>query len=119
MLDEIQERPLGPVDVVEDHNHRASDSQRPEERPRRAESLLRAPCHFGKPDHPGHSLGDEVGALLLPQGLGQLGSRLVGRVAVFEPDRLLDCLGERPEGDAVAVWQAAAAGDERAATEIV
>ena len=94
--------------------------ERLEQRAHRDEALLGTTAGLGETDHLGHLLGDELALRASPaERASELRPRLLGRVAVLEPDRLLDGLEQRPERDALAVGEAAAAGDERLPGELV
>ena len=114
VLDEIEERRLGPVDVVEDENERSSARERLEERSHGDEAVLGA---YRRPRRARSSRPRAGRRPPLPRSAPNarrsLRARLVRRGRVFEPDRLLDGLDQRPERDALAVGEAAAARDER------
>jgi hypothetical protein len=117
-LDQVQEGRLGPVQVVEDHHQGALGGQRLQQPVGRPGGLLDRGRVGLQPDQLPDPPGDQrpLGDGPLQQG-GQLGPGLLGRVLKPDPGRLADHLGQRPEGAAVAVGQAAADQDRRVALQ--
>ncbi len=104
LLDEIEERRFGPMDVVEEDEKRAFRREALEELSRPPDELRdgirgRRQPHRGLEPRPDVVVRDE---------LGQLRRRDLDRVELADPRRRAHCLGERPERDSVAVRQAAA-----------
>ena len=68
VLDEVEERRLAPVDVVEDDDEGPPAVRVPRRTCERRRSLIDAASGLDKPDHVGHPLGDELGVVLVPRG---------------------------------------------------
>ena len=105
VLDEVEEGRLRPVDVLEE------DDERPWSR-ERLEQPAGAPGELLARELRRHEADRRRDALLrvgVPGERRQLLERHLRRVALEDPSRLPHRLGERPEGDAVAVGQAATA----------
>ena len=64
MLDEVEERRLGPVDVVEDDDERPPARERLEQPPDRPEALLLAGGPLGEADELADAVRDDVGLSL-------------------------------------------------------
>ena len=112
MLDQVEERRLAPVDVVEDDDERFLAGERLEQPPDRPEALLGAP---GRPLPPG-----EGGDVLRDQaGLRSFDQPLHSRADVALPDGLRDDLRHRPKCDPFAVGQAAANEETRTVADRV
>ena len=111
MLDEVEEPRLGPVDVVEDEDERLSLRKRLDERADCGEAFLRRTGELRQPDRRGDPDSERLRLARAGEGGCELLPRHVRRVAVVEPDELLDRLEERPERDPLAVGQATATRD--------
>ena len=106
LLDEIEEGGLRPVDVVEDHHERPAAGQLLKDRPHAPEQLVLAVLVL-REAHDRLDATGRVGQLLAEAGL-ELDAGVLLAVLRHDPGRLSQHLGQRPEGDAVAVGQAAA-----------
>ncbi len=114
VLDQLEERRLGPVDVVEETTSGCS-------RRERTRAACRAPQTSSwtgngrrrEPDRGRDALGD-LGVARESRRASPAPPPVVSRSAI--PRRLAHGLGERPEGDAVAVREAAAAEDPDASS---
>ena len=113
MLDEVEKPRLGPVDVVEHEDERLSARKCLDERADCGEAFLRRTGELRQPDRLGHAESKRLCVARAVEGGRELLPRHVRRVAVVEPDELLDHLEQRPERDPLAVRQAAAARDAR------
>ena len=110
MLDQLEERIFGPMDVLEDEDERLR--LRHELRPlarRPRDLLLAALAVNGLEDAGGQA--DQLGNRLGGAALAELLDRDVDRVVVGDVRGALDHLGKRPVRDALAVGQAAALED--------
>src|SRR5262249_55347810 len=114
VLDQVEERRLAPVDVVEDEDDRPAARERLEEKPRRGEGILDAPAGILDADEG----GDVCGCRLVVEYVRELAPGLLGGVVVPDAHGLADGLGKWPERDALSVWQAAAARHERRLAEV-
>ena len=113
LLDELEEGRLGPVDVVEEREHRLLPSEAFEQAPRPPDQLLDRERRRREPDRRRDALGD----LWVARERSQLLECRLGGVAFRDLRRVAHRLGERPEGDAVSVREAAAAQDPEALTQ--
>ena len=100
MIDEIEERLLAPVDVVQHDDERGTRSERPEQHPHGPGDLLDRGHHATFAEHSMNGPGSrriqpEVGEALLRRGAEQL----------------LEHLDDRPVGDPVAVGETATPSD--------
>ena len=114
MADELDERGVGPLQVLEEERDRALLGHAlEEEAPGAEELLLAARRAVLEPEQVQQARLDEVALLLVGHELVDGGAQL--RVAADRVLALDDArahphhLGERPEGDALAVGEAAAA----------
>ena len=107
VLDQLEQRLLGPVDVLEDEHERLL--QREPLRPFAPgpRDLLLTPLGLHRLQHAGGE-AQQVGDRLVLAEFAQLLDRDVERVVVDDPGCALHHLGQRPVGDALAVRQAAA-----------
>ncbi len=112
--DEVEQRLLGPVDVVEDHDERPVVCHGLEEPADRPEDLVGDRRDPAEAEDRGDLLLDEPGVLDLPDQPGHLGARLLGLILIADLGGLPDHLGDRPEGEVAAVGEAVAAQDGRA-----
>ena len=106
VLDQVEQRLLGPVDVLEEEDERLHVGNRLHDLARRPRDLLRAALAFERLHHPGRERQD-IRDRLLRAALAELLERLVERVVVGDAGRRLDHLRERPVGHALAVGQGA------------
>ena len=117
VLDEIEERRLAPVDVVEDEDQRALAGRGLEEPPDRPEGLLAR----ARASADAHSCDTRLHTRSWCSSPVQHASRpwprRLGQVEVGEARRLLDDLDDREVRDALAVGKASAAEDLGAAAE--
>ncbi len=112
MLDEVEQRLLRPVDVLEVEDERLDVREALHDLACGPGDLLLAALALERLEHPGREpehVRDLVGAALF-----ELLERLLEGIVVGDACGGLDHLGERPVGDALAVWQAAAGEDARA-----
>ena len=103
--DQVEEGLLGPVDVIDHDDERSLGGQRLEHARDRPERLLDREHGVDQTDRRADPLR-HVRALR-PEERLELGARVLQRVAVADPGDLPHDLGERPEGDAVAVGETA------------
>ena len=109
VLDQVEERRLRPVDVLEDEDDRALAGKGLEEPSRPPHELAHRELRIREP----HGGGDSVGDLAVAScRLGDFSTRDLGRILIGDRRGLADRLSEWPEGDAAAVGKAAAAKDE-------
>ena len=108
MLDELQQRLLAPVHVLEQEHERLRLGELLGPRARRPGDLLLGPHALDRLEH-ADGEAEQVGDRLVLAAGAQLRARLVERVVVGDPGRRLHHLGERPVRDAFAVGEAAAA----------
>ena len=112
VVDQVEQRRLGPVQILEDEHERPAARQRLDE-------LARCPEHLGKRvlllrEADGGSEPLEHLLVALAQEPRELGARGREIVGVLDSRRFPERLDERPERDPVAVGEASAADDERA-----
>ena len=107
VLDEVEHRLFGPVDVLEEEDERLHVAKRVHDLAGGPRDLLRAALAFDGLEQAGGQ-ADEVGDGVVLAALAKLLERLFERLVVGDPDRRLDHLGERPVRHALAVRQAAA-----------
>ena len=113
MLDQLEQRLLAPVDVLEQEHERLRLGELLRPRARRPGDLLLRPLALDRLEHADRE-AEQVGDRLVLAVRAQLRPRLVERVVVGDPRGRLDHLGERPVRDALAVREAAAGEDGRA-----
>ncbi len=106
MLDELEQRLLGPVNVLEDEHERLDVGELVGPGTGRPGDLLRAPLLLDGVEDAGGER-EQVGDDLVLTALAQLLDRLADGVGVGDPGGRLDHLAERPVGDPLAVGQAA------------
>ena len=113
VVDQIEQRRVGPLDVVEDGHHRPVAGERLEEPPGGPRDLLGGRLGLG-PAEEGAEHGADARRVLVArqQGLDR-GGGVVGLLT----ERVAEQLGEREPGDAVAVGEAPAADDGRLRTD--
>ena len=99
MLDELEQRLLRPVEVLEDDDERGPSRKLLEESSNGPERLLRRADRVRAADGCFDARGDELG-LVVWEEIGDRGPWLV-------TESLPDDLGDRPERDSFAVWEAA------------
>ena len=112
MLDQLEQRLLGPVDVLEDEDQRPRVGQLGGPLARRPGDLLLAALGLDPLEH-ADGEREQVGNRVVAALGAQLRDRLLNRVVVGDPGRNLDHLGERPVGDALAVRKRASDEDAR------
>ena len=108
VLDEPQERRLGPVQVVEEDQHGPLPRQRLEQAADGPGDLLRAREHVVEADRAGEPGDDEVRLRHARQQREQLLACRIAGVAVLDPRERLQHDREREVGDPLAVGDAAA-----------
>ena len=115
VLDEVEQRRVRPLHVLEDHHHRVDVGQPLEEQPPGGEEVLAlvAAALLLEPEQVGQPRLDEaalvrVGDVLLDDR-GELGERRARLLVLDDPRAHPDHVRERPVGDALAVGEAAAA----------
>ena len=114
VLDEAQECELGPVQVVEEDEHRPLPRQRFEQAADRPGDLLRSREDVVETDRAGEPRDDEARLRHIGQEREQLLARRVAGVAVLDPRERLQHDREREVGDALAVRDTAALEHRRA-----
>ena len=112
VLDEIEQRLFGPVDVLEEKDERLNLGDSLHHLARRPGDLLRASLPLERLHQPGGETED-VRNRLFGAALAELLERLLERVVVGDPGRRLHHLAEGPVRDALAVWKRAADEDAR------
>src|SRR6266508_4548551 len=118
VLDEVEERRLGPLHVVERHYDRSLLRQRFDQLPHRPERLLVRGVALPEAGGGCEPVDDDLGLGLACEERGQLRASVLRRVAWADRGGLADELRERPEGDALAVGHAAAHQDARLFAEL-
>ena len=104
VLDEVEERRLGPVDVLEQEDQRLHVGDPLHDLARRPRDLLRAALSLERLHEPCRET-ENVRDGLLGAALAQLLERLLERIVVRDAGRGLHHLAERPVRDALAVRQ--------------
>src|SRR5262249_37031997 len=112
VLDEPEERFLGPVDVVDLDDQRRRPAERLEQLARAPVDLVERELLVGEADRRGDAVADVGRRRNERLELREPGRR---RVGVVDTGRVAYELDERPEGDAAAVREAAAAEHARLA----
>ena len=105
VFDHLEQRRLCPVDVVEHGDERSPPPERLEEPADRPRGLDRP--RAVQAEHPGQVRGDGLAVRCALEQLAEFGPRPFGRVVLRDAGGLDRHLGDRPEGDALAVGQAA------------
>ena len=113
VLDEVEQRRLGPVDVLEEEDQRLNVRDPLHHLARGPGDLLRAALPVERLHEPGRETED-VRDRVLGAALAELLERLLERVVVRDSGRGLHHLAERPVRDALAVRQRAPHQDARA-----
>ena len=113
MLDHVQQRFLGPVDVLEHEHERLHARELLGPRARRPEELLALVLALARTDQPGRGR-EQVRDRVALAARAQLLERVADRVVVGDPRRCFDHLGQRPVGDALAERKGASPQDRRA-----
>ena len=113
VLDQLEQRVLGPVDVFEDEDQRLCVGQLGSPLVRRPGDLLLAALGLDPLEH-ADGEGEQVGHRVVAAAGAELGHGFVDRVVVRDPGRNLDHLRERPVRDALAVGERAAGKNGRA-----
>ena len=113
VLDQLEQRVLGPVDVFEHEDQRLGIGQLGGPFVRRPGDLLLAALGFDPLEH-AHGEGEQVGHRVVTATGAELGHGFVDRVVVRDPGRDLDHLCEGPVRDALAVRERAAGENCRA-----
>ena len=112
MLDEVEQRLLGPVHVLEPEHERLRLGEVRRPLVRRPGDLLPAPLARDAVEHPGRE-AQQVGDGVRRARILELLERLVGRVVGRDPGRHLHHLGQREVGEPLAEGQRAAGEDGR------
>ena len=110
MVDQLEQRLLGPVDVLEDEHERLLLRNPLGPLAGSPGDFLRARLRLHRFEDPGRE-PEQVGHGLVLAERPKLLDRDIERVVVGDPGRALDHLGERPVGDTLSVGQAAARED--------
>ncbi len=110
VLDHLEQRLLGPVDVLEDEDERLHGGELLDPRADGPRDVLLAPLALDRLEDADRE-PEQVGDRLALARLAELLERLLERVVVGDPGRGLHHLGDRPVRHAFAVRQAAAAED--------
>ena len=117
VLDEVEERRLAPVDVVEDDHDRPPAREDLEQVPHGPEALLGRADLASEADEPRHELGDDRGVVVALEPGGDEGANALG-VVPGEPGGLEDDLAHRPERDPLPVGEAAPLEDGRPVADL-
>ena len=113
VLDQLEQRILGPVDVFEDEDQRLRVRELCGPLVRGPGDLLLAPLCFDPLEH-AHGECKQVGHGVVAAARAELGHGLVDRIVIRDPGGNLDHLGEGPVRDAFAVRERAAGKNGRA-----
>ena len=113
MVDQLEQRLFGPVDVLEDHDQRLHVGQLVGELARSPGDLRRATLALDRFHHAGRE-AEELGDRLVAAALDQLLLGRLHRVVVRDSGGRLDHLRQRPVRHALPVRQRAAAEDRGA-----
>src|SRR2546426_8279073 len=100
MLDQVEQRRLGPMNVLEDDYQRALSCEPLEEASYRPAEIPPVTVSLRQPSDLGYAIGDHLGMRIAGQQPGDLRAGLL-------PCRLPDDLRQRPERDSVTVREAA------------
>ena len=111
VLDQVEQRRLRPVDVVEDDDERLLARQLLEQPAHGPERLLGRAARAVPAEDRGHALGDD-------RGVRASDRRLDPGSHVILAERLGDDLGDRAEGDPLAVREAGPAEDARPVADL-
>jgi hypothetical protein len=111
VLDEVEERRLRPVEVVQDDHQRAVAGERLEQLTDRTSSSPRSARSWRRVPRPGNPVGNQLSVVLTLDERGE-----VGRSGGCE---LAHNVNEREVGDALAVRRAAADNDPRPGPDLV
>ena len=110
VLDQVEERLLRPVDVLEEEDERLDVGERLHDVACRPRDLLRAPLALEGFEHT-RGEPEDVGDRLLLAARAELLERLLERIVVRDAGRGLDHLGERPVRHAFPVGKTASRED--------
>ncbi len=113
VLDQLEQRILGPVDVFEHEDQRLRVGELGGPFVRGPGDLLLAPLGFDPLEH-AHGEREQVGHGVVAAARSELGHGFVDRVVIRDPGGDLDHLGEGPVRDAFAVGERAAGKNGRA-----
>ena len=108
VLEQIQQRRLRPVHILEDGDERSSSGERLEQPANRPVGLFRRRGRPGEAEELRQPLGDQRGLRRSLQQPLDPGADLVGAVPVVDPGDLGEDLDDWPVRDALAVGEAAA-----------
>ncbi len=108
MLHEVEQAGVGPVEILEDEDGRPVVGHPLEERPPGGEGLLALAAGSGAEAEQGREIGSDPlpGPLVrdrLPEVAGQPTPAMGRAVALADPDPVADHVGQRPEGETLAV----------------
>ena len=117
VLEQREERRLGPLGVVEHGDEWAGVCQSREKRSDGPETLLNCSSRFQKPRELGDRLGDSARIFMRREQRLQLRHCVIRTVALADATCLLNHLRKRPERDPLAIGKAAPAEDRRPLTE--
>ena len=113
MVDQLEQRLFGPVDVLEDHDQRLYVGELVGELARGPCDLRRATLSLDRFHHSGRE-AEQLGDRFVAAALDQLLLGRLHRIVVRDPGGRLDHLGQRPVGHALPVRQRATGEDGRA-----
>ena len=108
VFEQVEERRLGVVDVLDAHDDRPPGAQRLQEAPGSPEDLTDRKALRREPDYRADPIADVGTSVHAFKHRPELSERDLGRVLIDDPGRRPSDLDERPERDAVAVRQAPA-----------
>ena len=117
VLEQVEERRLAPLDVVEHGHERALRAEVLEQLADPPEGLLDGGAPGVDAEERHEPLGDERGVAVGAEELGDLAPRQLGPVALADPGGVHEGRRDRPERDALAVREAAPLDDGRLVAE--
>src|SRR5581483_7196603 len=109
--EQVEERRLGPVDVVEEDHQRLPLRERLEQAAHGPEDLLRRRVRVREPEQAGEALPHELAVLGRGEQPDELLTRPPGRLGGLEPGGLSNDLDRRQERDPLTVRMAAGADE--------
>src|SRR5687768_17935059 len=113
MLEQVQQRRFGPVDVLDDAYQWPLPRLALKEAAHRPERLLGPGRLAREPDRAGDQLANARAVRLLVDDPNEAVGEILGMVMLLGTDDRAHDLGDRPVGDALAIRQAAAVDDAR------
>ena len=117
VLDQLEQRRLGPVRIVEEHDEGTLGGEGREQPSDRPEALRDDAGRLLQAGDMGDRLGDRVSVVIWREQRLDPRHALARSFVLLDPRRLPDHLGQWPERDALAVREAPAAEHRRASVE--